>query len=104
MTLQTSLSEPSRVDEPGAVQEYSNVLSRVATEHRPIIVRRNGKDLAAVVPLELLEPMREALAWQQAERTAEQIEWDQLLKTHRPPQTWFEDDDNPFDPEEAPAP
>jgi hypothetical protein len=43
------------VDEPGAVQGYSDVLSQVVAEGKPLIVRRNGADLAAVLPLEYLE-------------------------------------------------
>jgi prevent-host-death family protein len=52
MTVPCLLDEPGRVDEPGAALEYSAVLTQVAAEQRPIIVRRNGTDLAAVIPLE----------------------------------------------------
>ena len=62
MTVPSLLEEPSRVDEPGAAPEFSAVLTQVAAERRPVIVRRNGEDLAAVVPLEHLELLREALA------------------------------------------
>ena len=62
MTVPSLLEEPGRVDEPQAAQEYSAVLTQVAAEHRPVIVRRNGADLAAVVPLEHLEMLREAVS------------------------------------------
>lgn len=60
MTLQSLLTEPNRVDEPRVAQEYSEVLSQVAAEGKPLIVRRNGADLAAVVPLEYLELLRKS--------------------------------------------
>jgi prevent-host-death family protein len=96
ITVQSLITELSRVDEPGVVQEYSNVLSQVAAEGRPIIVRRNGEDLAAIIPLELLDALREAATRQEVEKTAKHIDWDRL-KSYRPPQSWLEDDDNPFD-------
>jgi hypothetical protein len=61
-----------------------------------VIVRRNGEDLAAVIPLRYLELVREILAQQEVERLAAQIDWQRAPKTLRPPQAWFEDDeDNP---------
>ena len=48
MSPPSLIPEPSRVDEPRAAHEYADVLSRVAAERRPLIVRRNGTDLAAV--------------------------------------------------------
>jgi hypothetical protein len=51
MAVPSLLEEPGRVDEPQAAQEYAAVLTRVVTAGRPVIVRRNGEDLAAVVPL-----------------------------------------------------
>ncbi len=101
MTLQTILSEPSRVDEPQAVKDFSDVLSRVASELRPVIVRRNGEDLAAVIPLEHLELFREVLARQEAEQIAAQIAWERLVPLRRPPQRWFDEGENPFEPEGA---
>ena len=103
MTSQSLLEEPSRVDEPKAAREYAEVLSQVAAAGRPVIVRRNGEDLAAVVPLEHLERVREILAQQEVESLAAQIDWDRAPKTLRPPQSWFDDDDNPFEPEEEPT-
>ena len=104
MTVPSLLEEPGRVDEPGAAQGYSAVLTQVAAERRPVIVRRNGEDLAAVVPLEHLELLREAVARQEVEKLAAQIDWDRARPAPRPPQAWFDDDDNPFEPEEEPAP
>lgn len=105
MTVPSLLEEPGRVDEPGAAQGYSAVLTQVAAERRPVIVRRNGADLAAVVPLEHLELLREAVARQEVERLAAQIDWDRSRQTPpRPPQAWFDDHDNPFEPEEESAP
>ncbi len=104
MTVPSLLEEPDRVDEPHAAREYSAVLTQVAAERRPVIVRRNGEDLAAVVPLEHLEMLREAVARQELEKQAAQIDWDRAGPTPRPPQAWFDDDDNPFEPEEEPAP
>lgn len=104
MTEQSLLTEPGRVEEPRAVQEYSDVLSRVAAEGKPVIVRRNGADLAAVIPLEHLELVREILGRQEVEKLAAQIDWERARKTLRPPQEWFDDTDNPFEPEGEPAP
>jgi PHD/YefM family antitoxin component YafN of YafNO toxin-antitoxin module len=103
MTVPSLFEEPGRVDEPGAAQGYSAVFTQVAAERRPVIVRRNGEDLAAVVPLEHLELLRETLARQEVEKLAAQIDWDRAPQTPRPPQAWFDDDDNPFEPEGEPA-
>jgi hypothetical protein len=97
MTVQTLLTEPGRVDEPQAAQAYSDVLSRVAAEGKPMIVRRNGEDFAAVIPLELLELLREIVARQEVEKQAAQIDWKRVPKTP-PPQWWLDDTDNPFEP------
>ena len=104
MTSQSLLEEPSRVDEPKAAGEYAEVLSQVAAAGRPVIVRRNGEDLAAVIPLEQLELVREILARQEVERSAAEIDWSLAPTTLQPPQSWFDDeDDNPFVPAEEPA-
>ena len=97
MTVPSLLAEPGRVDEPRAAQEYSEVLTQVGSEHRPVIVRRNGADLAAVIPLEHLELLQDLLARQEAERLAGQVDWDRLVKTSPPPQSWFDGDEpKPF--------
>jgi prevent-host-death family protein len=104
MSVQSLLTEPGRVDEPQGAQEYSNVLSQVSAEGKPVIVRRNGEDLAAVIPLEYLELLREMVARQEVEKRAGQIDWNRVPKTQRPPQEWFDDTDSPFQPEEEPKP
>jgi antitoxin (DNA-binding transcriptional repressor) of toxin-antitoxin stability system len=103
ITVPSLLEEPGRVDEPQAAEGYAEVLSQVVAAGRPVIVRRNGEDLAAVVPLEHLERVREILSQQEVESLAAQIDWDRTPKTLRPPQSWFDDDDNPFEPEERPT-
>ena len=108
MTVPSLLGEPGRVDEPQAAQEYAAVLTRVVTAGQPLIVRRNGEDLAAVIPLEHLELLRELqhehLAHQEVEKSAAAIDWARSGAL-RPPQSWFDDEgDNPFEPEEEPAP
>lgn len=104
MTVESLLREPGRVDEPRAAEGFSDVLSQVAAERRPLIVRRNGEDLAAVVPLEYLELLREVVARQEVEKRAALIDWDRVPKPRRPPQEWFDDTDNPFEPEGEPSP
>src|SRR5262249_2974990 len=97
MTEPSILVEPSRVDEPHGALEYSNVLSQVAHEGRPVIVRRNGEDLAAVVPLEHLELLRELLAREKLEELAAGIDWDRVVKAHPPAPEWFDGDEpKPF--------
>jgi PHD/YefM family antitoxin component YafN of YafNO toxin-antitoxin module len=108
MSTPSLLEELGRVDEPQAAQEYAAMLTRVVDAGRPVIVRRNGQDLAAVIPLEHLELLRELqlehLAQREAERTAAAIDWSRSGAL-RPPQSWFDDEgDNPFEPAEEPAP
>ena len=102
MTVPSWLEDPPRVEEPRAAQEFSEVLTQVAAQCRPVIVRRKGEDLAAIIPLEHLELVREVLARQEVEKLAAQIYWSQLPRAHRPPQAWFDDTDNPFEPESQP--
>jgi hypothetical protein len=99
MTLQSMLPEPARIEEPHAAQEFSDVLTQVAAEGKTLIVRRNGADLAAVMPMEQLELVRELVARQEAEQLAAKIKWDQAPRSLCPPQEWFDDRDNPFEPE-----
>ena len=82
MTVPSLLEEPGRVDEPQAAQEYAAVLTQVVAAGRPVIVRRNGEDLAAVVTLEHLGLVREILAHQEVERSAAEIDWTRVA---RPP-------------------
>ncbi len=101
MTISSLLEEPGRVDEPHAAGEYAAVLSQVVAAGRPVIVRRNGEDLAAVIPLEYLTLVRQILAQQETERLASQIDWARAGEALRPPQSWFDDhEDNPFLPGE----
>jgi hypothetical protein len=99
MASQPLLEEPGRVEEPRDSPEFSDALTRVAADRRLVIVRRDGTDLAAVIPLEYLDLLREVLARQEVEGLAAGIDWNQALKASRPPQAWFDDDDNPFAPD-----
>jgi prevent-host-death family protein len=91
------LEEPARVDEPKAAQDYSEVLSRVASDRQPVIVRRNGKDLAAVITLEHLEVLQDALARHAAEKLASQIDWDRVVTESPPSPQWLDGDEpKPF--------
>lgn len=104
MSVLSSTGELGRIDEPQKADEYAAVLSEVAAARQPVIVRRNGQDLAAVVPLEHLELISECLAQREVEQLAAQIPWERVPKTLRPPQSWFDDvEDNPFEPKDKPA-
>lgn len=104
MSIPSLSGELGRIDEPQRADEYAAVLSQVAVARRPVIVRRNGQDLAAVVPLEHLELISEELTRQEVELAAARIAWERAPNTLRPPQSWFDDEqDNPFEPEEKPA-
>ncbi len=93
MTALTILPEPNHIDEPQQAGDYAAVLSQVATEGQPLIVRRNGTDLAAVVPLAHWELMREVLASQEAEKLAAQLDLDRLARNSPPPAAWLEGDE-----------
>jgi hypothetical protein len=94
--IPSTLPEPGRVDEPQQAGDYAAVLSQVATQGQPLIVRRNGEDLAAVVSLEHLELMREVLATQEAEKLAGQLDLDRLTRLP-PPSGWLDGDEpKPF--------
>ena len=104
MAVPSSLEELSRVDEPRATQGFSAVLTQVAAEHWAVIVRRDGEDLAAVIPLDHLEILLDAVAHQEVEKLAAKIGEGGARPAARPPQTWFDDNDNPFEPEEGLGP
>jgi hypothetical protein len=90
------LTEPGHVDEPQDAGDYAAVLSRVAAKGQPVIVRRNGADLAAVVSLEHLELMREVLACQQAEKLAAELDLKHIVQMS-PAAAWLEGDEpKPF--------
>ena len=95
MTLQ--LQEPNHVDEPREVREYADVITRVAAECQPVVLQRDGTDVAVVVPLEYFEFMQDALAREEAQRISGRLDWDRLVKANPPPQEWFDrDEPKPF--------
>jgi len=97
MSTQPLLSEPDRIEEPQKVQEYWDLVSRVASTHHPVIIRRSGADLVAVIAVEHLELLQEMIAQQEAERLAAQVDWAHAAQTSPPPQQWFaEDEPKPF--------
>lgn len=97
MPIHTRLSEPDHVNEPGQVREYGGLLSRVATTHQPVIVRREGVDIVAVITVEHLELLGELLAQREAEDLAAQLDWARAAQVSPPPQQWFEENEpKPF--------
>jgi hypothetical protein len=53
--------------------------------------------VAAVIPVEYLELLREVLAQQEAEQRAAQVDWGQMARVSPPPPQWFEGDEpKPF--------
>ena len=97
MSAPILIPDPGHIDEPQQAVDYAAVLSDVAARHQPVIVRRNGADFAAVVPLEHLELMREVLASQEAERLAAQLDWPRLTAACAPAKEWLEGDEpKPF--------
>jgi hypothetical protein len=98
MSVLALLAEPGRIDEPHA-EEYSDVLTQVGAEGKSVIVRRDGNDLAAIIPVQQLELVREILARHQVEAQAARIDWSKPGMSSRPPQAWFDDTDSPFEPE-----
>ena len=97
MTTTGLRDEPSHVDEPRLAEGYAEVLSQVATSHQPVIVRRAGEDLAAVVPLEYLEIWRDAMARHDAEQLASSVDWGRAAKSFPPAQDWFDSEEpKPF--------
>ena len=74
MTLQ--MQEPSKVDEPTEAKDYADVFSRVIAERRAIVVRRQGADVAVVMPVEYLEFLRDALAREEGIQIARKLDWD----------------------------
>ena len=91
------LREPSKVDEPHEAKGYADMISRVAAECQAVIVRRDGNDLAAIIPLEHLECLRDALAMEEAERILKTLDLRKMAKENPPPQSWFDGDEpKPF--------
>lgn len=100
MSRKPLLTELVRVEEPRAIEQVAEVLRRVASDRRPIVLRSNGQDLAAVISMDHLELLQEILARQELEKQAAQIDWQRLVPAHQPPPEWLEDTDNPCAPEE----
>lgn len=97
MSAPIVIPDPNHIDEPQQAVDYAAVLSQVAARGQPVIVRRNGADLAAVVPLEHLEMMRQVLVSQEAERLAAQLDWPRLIAVCPPAKKWLEGDEpKPF--------
>ena len=91
------LQQPEKVDEPVEAQGYADVMSRVATEGQPVIVRREGNDLAAIVPLAYLEELLDKLAMEEAQRLLRKLDLPGIAKENPPPQSWFDGDEpKPF--------
>jgi PHD/YefM family antitoxin component YafN of YafNO toxin-antitoxin module len=96
-TMSLVLQQHERVDEPAEAKGYADVISRVAADGQPVIVRREGNDLAAIVPLAYLEELLDKLAMEEAQRIAKTINWEKVRKECRPPQEWFDrDEPKPF--------
>lgn len=95
--MSINLQERIHVDEPQQCQEYADVASRVASEKKPVVVVRNGAELVAIVALEHLEILEDALAMEEAQRISRQLDWARLVKENPPPQEWFDrDEPKPF--------
>lgn len=91
------LCEADHVDEPQQVQDYRGLVSRVAATQHPVIVRRDGADVAAVIPVEYLGLLRELLMQQEAEQRAARIDWAQVAQVSPPAAQWFEGEEpKPF--------
>ena|SRR5580765_5313797 len=97
MSLHTIDTEASRIDEPQQLGAFADVLSRVAADRHPVVIRRDGADLAAVVPIEHLELLQDLVARQEAEALASSLDWDGIVKANHPPQDWFDGEEpKPF--------
>jgi len=95
MTLQ--IREPSHIDEPLDAKDYQDAITRVAAEERPVVVRRNGADIAIIMPLAHYLLFQEAIAREEAERLTKTVDWKQWAKSSPPPQAWFDGDEpKPF--------
>ena len=81
MSTQPLLSEPDRIEEPQKVQEYWDLMSRVASTHHPVIVRRGDADVVAVIAVKHLELLQEMVA--QAVRWQVDFAWHSLSERVR---------------------
>jgi len=97
MVTAGSLAEPIRIDEPRATPEFSDALDRVAADARPLILQRNGQDIAAVITVDQLKLLMDALSREHAECVANKIDWSDYVASHAPPQSWFDaEEPKPF--------
>ena len=97
MSTRPLFHEPDHLEEPQKVQEYWDLVSRVASTHHPVIVRRGGANVVAVIAVEHLELLQEMVAQHDAERLAAQVDWAHAAQTSPPPQEWFAGDEpKPF--------
>jgi prevent-host-death family protein len=97
MTISAPLHPPIHVEESQFVSGCSQVLNQVASDQRPVIVQREGVDVAVVVPVEFLELIRDSLSRQAAERIASKIDWHAASEALTPDPAWLEGDEpKPF--------
>lgn len=95
--MTTQLQEPSRVNEPQQATGYAEMISKVAAEGKALVVCRDGAEVAAIVPMEFLESVQDALARERALEMSRNLDWDRLVKENPPPQSWFDGDEpKPF--------
>lgn len=78
------------VDEPQQIEQLTEVFNRVVVNRQPVVIRRDGLDFAAVITMEHFELLQQALAWQEAEKRASEIDWHKLAQTSPPSKEWFE--------------
>jgi PHD/YefM family antitoxin component YafN of YafNO toxin-antitoxin module len=83
------LHEPKHVDEPSGNQGYADIVTHVAADRQPVVVRRGGSDVAVIIPMELLEMLQDVIAREEAERISRTVNWKGLAKTSPPPPGWF---------------
>ena len=94
MDSSAAMNEPRHMDESQLAAGYADVLSQVAADQRPVILQRDGTNVAAVVPVEFLDIVRESLARQASERLAAGIDW---ASRGVPPKHWFDGEEpKPF--------
>ena len=110
MTVESWLKEQETVNEPKKPEEYDDFITEQVKKGCPVIIRRKGKEPFALIPVNLLDEVREMLVeldklretWADVERQAAQIDRDRVTKMPRPPQSWIDDTtDDPFTPEDG---
>ncbi|MBI2803740.1 MAG: hypothetical protein HYX68_01990 [Planctomycetes bacterium] len=95
--MSTQLQESAHLDEPLKAKEYADAVTRVVAERRAVVLKRNGTDVAAIIPFEYLELLEEAMARERAVEIARKVDWDRLVTHNPPPQAWFDGDEvKPF--------